>query len=131
MFLPEGDLSAGQIYSLKDHVDCHTTLAQGLRINSERLWRDIHYSAQWGATDGSLGMPRIAASEEDRMVRNWFVCEARAIGCEIDVDQMGNIFAILLGVCSDIAPIAMGSHLDTQPAGKSATNYFGLLGIKF
>ena len=31
---------------------------------------------------------------------------------------MGNIFAIRPGTSKDKKPIAMGSHLDTQPAGK-------------
>lgn len=30
---------------------------------------------------------------------------------------MGNIFAIYAGQDSSLAPIGMGSHLDTQPAG--------------
>jgi acetylornithine deacetylase/succinyl-diaminopimelate desuccinylase-like protein len=32
---------------------------------------------------------------------------------------MGNIFAVRNGTAKDRKPIAMGSHLDTQPAGTS------------
>ena len=112
------------IDSLEARVDESPILAKSLRINSKRLWRDITYSAQWGAIKGSFGMARLAASEEDKMVRDWFVCEAKAVDCKIEVDQIGNIFAILPGLCSDMAPIAMGSHLDTQPAGKFAMHFF-------
>ena len=125
MFLSRNDLRAGNADLLEDHVDGAPILEQNLRINSERLWGDINYTAQWGAIDGSFGMARLAASGEDKMVRDWFVCEARAIGCKIEIDHMGNIFAILPGLCSDMAPIAMGSHLDTQPAGKLAIQFSG------
>ncbi len=39
---------------------------------------------------------------------------------------MGNIFAIRPGENNDLPPIAMGSHLDTQPTGGK---YDGILGI--
>jgi N-carbamoyl-L-amino-acid hydrolase len=39
---------------------------------------------------------------------------------------MGNIFAVLPGE-QDTAPIAMGSHLDTQPTGG---RYDGILGVQ-
>lgn len=35
---------------------------------------------------------------------------------------MGNIFAIYPGQDSSLAPIGMGSHLDTQPAGDSLSS---------
>lgn len=95
-----------------------------LRINSTRLWRDIHHTAQWGGIEGSLGMARIAASEEDHKVRDWFVGAAKSLGCEVRIDQIGNIFAILPGSDSGLAPIAVGSHLDTQPSGKQMLTSF-------
>jgi hypothetical protein len=118
MFLSEKPLMTSDIDYLKEHVGDPPIRKAALRIDAKRLWRDIHHSAQWGAIPNSMGMARLAASGEDGEVRNWFVCEARAIGCEVEIDQIGNIFAILPGLCPDIAPIAMGSHLDTQPAGK-------------
>lgn len=63
-------------------------------------------------------MRRVALSEEDKHVRDWLVEECKALGCEVKVDAMGNIFAAKSGTSTDRRPIAMGSHLDTQPAGK-------------
>lgn len=83
-------------------------------VDFERLWGDIHQTAEWGAVSDSYGMARLALSNEDKAVRNWFVGKARKIGCEVSVDAIGNIFAVLPGMNKDIAPIAMGSHLDTQ-----------------
>lgn len=63
-------------------------------------------------------MCRLTLSQEDKEVRDWLVTECRALGCEVKVDQMGNIFAIRPGSAKDKKPIGMGSHLDTQPAGE-------------
>lgn len=89
-----------------------------LRIDSERLWEDIHSTARWGEIKGTMGMAREALSDDDKLVRDWFVQSAREIGCQIKIDAIGNIFAILPGMNNSIPPIAAGSHLDTQPAGK-------------
>ena len=89
-----------------------------LRINGERLWENIHYTARWGAMQDSNGVSRLALADEDKCVRDWFVEQAICIGCEVKVDAMGNIFAVLAGRNPDLPPIAMGSHLDTQPAGE-------------
>jgi acetylornithine deacetylase/succinyl-diaminopimelate desuccinylase-like protein len=62
-------------------------------------------------------MCRLTLSREDKDVRDWLVAECQSLGCDIKVDEMGNIFAIRPGVAQDRKPIAMGSHMDTQPAG--------------
>ena len=62
-------------------------------------------------------MCRLTLTEEDKQVRDWLATECRSLGCEVKVDQMGNVFAIRPGTAKDKKPIAMGSHLDTQPAG--------------
>jgi acetylornithine deacetylase/succinyl-diaminopimelate desuccinylase-like protein len=63
-------------------------------------------------------MQRLALSDADKLARDWFVEQAKILGCEIKVDSIGNIFAVLPGENMDFAPIGMGSHLDTQPAGR-------------
>jgi acetylornithine deacetylase/succinyl-diaminopimelate desuccinylase-like protein len=65
-------------------------------------------------------MCRLTLSQEDRETRDWLVAECKSLGCEVKVDQMGNIFAIRPGTAKHRKPIGMGSHMDTQPAGTSA-----------
>lgn len=72
-------------------------------------------------------MRRLALSQEDKHVRDWLVAECKALGCEVKIDQMGNIFATRAGTSKTRKPIAMGSHLDTQPAGG---RYDGILGVQ-
>jgi len=72
-------------------------------------------------------MRRLALSQADKEVRDWLARECHSLGCEVRVDQMGNMFAIRAGSAKDRKPIAMGSHLDTQPAGG---RYDGILGVQ-
>lgn len=92
---------------------------RGLRINGDRLNNTLHYTCtSWGAPANSTGMRRLALSQEDKEVRDWLMEECKSLGCDVKIDQAGNIFATRPGTSKDKKPIAMGSHLDTQPAGK-------------
>lgn len=77
-----------------------------------------------GPTD--TGMQRLALSQEDKQVRDWFVETTKAMGCNVTVDAMGNIFAVRPGRRADVPATFIGSHLDTQPTGG---RYDGILGI--
>jgi len=100
-------------------------------VNSERLWKDLHSTCEWGTGErwgpGStdVGMSRLALSDADKQVRDWFVQTVEALDCKVHIDSMGNIFAIRPGV-KDGPPTFAGSHLDTQPTGG---RYDGILGI--
>ncbi|CAG8195233.1 unnamed protein product [Penicillium olsonii] len=103
-----------------------------LRANKERLAKDLHHSCQWGygirwgdnPTD--TGMQRLALSEEDKSVRDWFIQTTKELKCNVTVDQMGNIFAVRPGRRADVPATFIGSHLDTQPTGG---RYDGILGV--
>jgi hydantoinase/carbamoylase family amidase len=72
-------------------------------------------------------MSRLALSPADGEVRNWFVETTKALGCEVTVDEMGNIFAVRPGRRGkDVPATFVGSHLDTQPTGG---RYDGILGV--
>jgi len=90
-----------------------------IRIDAERLNHTIQETCtKWGAIPNSTGMRRLALSQEDKGVRDWLVNECKCLDCDVKIDTMGNIFAIRSGTSTTVShPIAMGSHLDTQPAG--------------
>ena len=97
-----------------------------LAIDPDRLWDDIMETATFGAT-AKGGICRLTLSDEDRKVRDWFKARAEALGCRVTVDDMGNMFARMEGSRNDIPPIAMGSHLDTQPTGGKFDGVLGVL----
>jgi len=96
-----------------------------LRVDGDRLWSTLTDTARFGAT-AKGGLCRLALSEEDAAVRRWFVSACEAAGCSVDVDELGTLFARRPGADPALAPIAIGSHLDTQPTGG---RFDGILGV--
>src|SRR6202044_2526939 len=101
--------------------------AQNLQINPQRLWDTIMETAQFGATQKG-GICRLTLTDLDRKVRDWFKARCEAFGCTVSVDEVGNMFARRPGRNNALAPIAMGSHLDTQPTGGKFDGGVGVLG---
>ncbi len=99
--------------------------ASNLRIDAERLWGTIMDTARIGATEKG-GVRRLTLSDLDRQVRDWFVAECKKAGCTVTIDDMGNIFARRPGRDNTRPPVAIGSHLDTQPSGGK---YDGIVGV--
>jgi len=97
-----------------------------LQINPERLWGEIMETAAFGGT-AKGGVARLTLTDLDRQVRDWFRARAEALGCTVTVDDMGAMFARRPGQ-RDVPPIAMGSHLDTQPTGGKFDGVLGTLG---
>jgi beta-ureidopropionase / N-carbamoyl-L-amino-acid hydrolase len=98
-----------------------------LAIDPERLWGELMETAAIGATQKG-GICRLTLTDLDRQVRDWFQTRAQALGCRVRVDDMGIMFARREGRRSDLPPIAMGSHLDTQPTGGKFDGVLGVLG---
>jgi hydantoinase/carbamoylase family amidase len=72
------------------------------------------------------GVSRLALSALDSSVRSWLQFQSASLFLSTQVDQMGNQFLTRAGTQPSLHPIAMGSHLDTQPAGG---RFDGVLGV--
>jgi beta-ureidopropionase / N-carbamoyl-L-amino-acid hydrolase len=103
------------------------TAKTNLTINPQRLWDAIMETAKFGATPKG-GIKRLTVSDEDKRVRDWFKAACEQLGCAVKIDSCGNMFATRPGKRSDLVPIAMGSHLDTQPTGGKFDGVLGVLG---
>jgi beta-ureidopropionase / N-carbamoyl-L-amino-acid hydrolase len=101
--------------------------SQNLQINPQRLWDTLMETAKIGAT-AKGGICRLTLTDLDRQVRDWFKTRCEALGCTVSVDEVGNMFARRPGKNNDLPPIAMGSHLDTQPTGGKFDGALGVLG---
>ncbi|MCB1742112.1 MAG: Zn-dependent hydrolase [Gammaproteobacteria bacterium] len=99
---------------------------RNLRINKDRLWQSHEDMARIGALPGG-GCRRLALTDEDKAGRDLFVKWCREAGCEIRVDQVGNIFARRAGRNDALPPVMTGSHLDTQPHGGRYDGVYGVL----
>jgi len=100
---------------------------QNLQIDGQRLWDSLMHTALIGATPKG-GICRLTLTDLDRQVRDWFKAQCEALGCTVAIDEVGNMFARRPGKNPGLAPIAMGSHLDTQPTGGKFDGVLGVLG---
>jgi beta-ureidopropionase / N-carbamoyl-L-amino-acid hydrolase len=99
---------------------------QNLTINPQRLWDTLMETAHFGRTRKG-GINRLTLTDDDKKVRDWFKQAAEAAGCTVAVDEVGNMFARRPGRREGLAPLAMGSHLDTQPTGGKFDGALGVL----
>jgi len=97
-----------------------------LQIDARRLWDSLMETAQIGAT-AKGGICRLTLTDLDRQVRDWLKGQCQALDCTVTVDEVGNMFARRPGKNPDLPPIAMGSHLDTQPTGGKFDGPLGVL----
>ncbi|MQT14254.1 M20 family metallo-hydrolase [Segnochrobactrum spirostomi] len=100
---------------------------QNLQINPQRLWDMLMETAAFGGTPKG-GVCRLTLTDLDAKVRDWFKAECEKVGCTVRIDEVGNMFALRPGRRNDLPPIAMGSHLDTQPTGGKFDGILGVLG---
>ena len=107
------------------HAVSHTQISS-LRINGQRLWNNLMELAAIGATQKG-GVCRLALTELDRQGRDYFVSQARAAGCTIRIDHIGNIFARRAGSQPNLPVVMTGSHIDTQPTGGKFDGNYGVL----
>ncbi|MDR1934386.1 MAG: Zn-dependent hydrolase [Candidatus Accumulibacter sp.] len=96
-------------------------------IDKDRLWETLETHARIGGTpDG--GVCREALTAEDKAGRDCFVAWCREAGLEVAYDKICTIYATRPGRDDSLAPLAFGSHLDTQPTGGKYDGILGVLG---
>ncbi|QLG63412.1 Zn-dependent hydrolase [Halorarum salinum] len=93
-------------------------------IDPDRFRESFERYSSIGATDRE-GLHRLALSEADGRVRDEFVADLEELGLSVRVDELGNVFGRRPGT-EDLAPVLIGSHLDSQPKGG---RYDGQLGV--
>lgn len=95
-----------------------------LRIDGARLLRRLHELGEVGGLEGG-GCSRLALSEDDKAGRDLVVTWMHELGLLVDVDSVGNVVATM-GDDRSVAPVMMGSHIDTVRTGGL---YDGNLGV--
>ena len=97
-----------------------------VRVDGQRLWDSLMRMAEFGAIPKG-GCNRETLTDDDAKARRSFIESCREIGCIIQVDRIGNIFARREGRSNELPPVLIGSHLDTQPTGGRFDGVFGVL----
>src|SRR5439155_5713460 len=98
-----------------------------LRVNGDRLNAHLAELAKIGATPEG-GTNRVAYSEADRQGREYAMNLLRAAKLDVSVDAAGNIHGRRAGRYPALAPLAIGSHIDSVPQGGRFDGQVGSMG---
>ncbi|GGG29358.1 Zn-dependent hydrolase [Caldovatus sediminis] len=99
--------------------------ASNLPLSGARLWDSLMEMARIGATPKG-GCNRQALTDLDGEARRLLQRWAEACGLTLSVDRVGNMVFRREGRDPSRPPVAIGSHLDTQPTGG---RFDGVLGV--
>jgi beta-ureidopropionase / N-carbamoyl-L-amino-acid hydrolase len=102
--------------------------AAQLNINGPRLWDSLMTLARIGATPKG-GVKRLTLTDLDAQGRDLVVTWLKEAGCEISIDNIGNVYALRKAMARnpDLPAVAVGSHVDTQPSGGKFDGAYGVL----
>ncbi|KVA21587.1 Zn-dependent hydrolase [Burkholderia ubonensis] len=101
-------------------------LDPSIKVDGKRLWDSLMQMANIGATPKG-GVCRLALTDLDKAGRDLIVSWAKAAGCTVTVDQMGNVFMRREGRVPGAPPVVTGSHADSQPTGGRFDGIYGVL----
>ena len=94
-------------------------------VDPASLGAMLEASARIGGTNKG-GLRRLALTREDKAARDQLADWARQGGWGLKVDGLGNMFVRREGSDPALAPVLVGSHLDTQAKGG---RFDGILGV--
>lgn len=95
-----------------------------IHISQTRLMSRLFELGRIGALEGG-GVCRLALTDADKAGRDWLSGQMRALGLDLHIDAIGNIWGVRAG-SDDLAPVMIGSHIDTVATGGL---YDGALGV--
>jgi beta-ureidopropionase / N-carbamoyl-L-amino-acid hydrolase len=93
-------------------------------VSEPRLMKLISDLATLGARPEG-GVNRQALTEPDIEARAFLARYATSLGCTVSLDPAGNVFFRRAG-SEESAPVATGSHIDTQPEGGKLDGAYGV-----
>ena len=100
-----------------------------LSVNGNRLYRSLAALGEIGAYDagdGVTGVSRLALTAADGEGRRHVVAKMRQAGLVVTVDRIGNVYGRRPGKDDSLAPVMLGSHIDSVA---TAGRYDGCLGV--
>jgi len=102
-----------------------------LSVNRDRLWAELQALGQIGRyrdeTAQLWGVNRLALTAADGEGRRHVVERLKAAGLAVTIDRIGNVFGRREGR-EKLAPVVMGSHVDSVPTAGMFDGCLGVLG---
>lgn len=98
-----------------------------LRIDGERLRRELHELSRIGLSEADHGIYRMAFTDADMEGKQWLRDRLEAAGLNAWRDGAGNVWGRLPGENPELAAVVIGSHLDTVPSAGALDGSLGVL----
>jgi N-carbamoyl-L-amino-acid hydrolase len=101
-----------------------------LRVDTARLLARLDELGEIGRIDGpngEWGNARLALTDADRAGRDLVVAWMRDLGLDVAIDVIGNVVATRPGTDPTLAPVMVGSHIDTVGTGGRFDGNLGVL----
>ncbi|HJP90970.1 MAG TPA: Zn-dependent hydrolase [Pyrinomonadaceae bacterium] len=95
-----------------------------LRVNGKRIMDHLFALAEFGKNPQG-GVSRVAYSDADKQGRDYVLGLMREARLEVTIDAAGNLIGRRSGSANGVAPLLMGSHIDSVPEGG---NHDGVVG---
>ncbi|WP_270938074.1 Zn-dependent hydrolase [Falsiroseomonas oryzae] len=101
-------------------------MTSNIPLSGARLWDSLMEYARIGATPKG-GCNRQTLTDLDGQARDLLRRQAEAAGATLTLDRLGNMALTRPGRDPSRKPVAIGSHLDTQPTGGKFDGVLGVL----
>jgi len=101
-----------------------------LRVDGARLWARLEALGEIGAVhgpNGEHGCARLALTDADRDGRDLVLGWMHDLGLAVTIDAVGNVVATRAGSDPSLAPVMVGSHIDTVRTGGRFDGNLGVL----
>ncbi|HSE17003.1 MAG TPA: M20 family metallo-hydrolase [Pyrinomonadaceae bacterium] len=102
----------------------HRFQSQPVRVNGKRIMDHILALAEFGKNPQG-GVSRVAYSDADKQGREYVLGLMRGAKLDVTIDAAGNLIGRRPGSAAGLAPLLIGSHIDSVPEGG---NYDGVVG---
>ena len=103
-----------------------------MRIHADRLHAALDALGQigryWDPTAELWGVNRLALTPADGEGRRHVVARMQALGLAVTIDAVGNVYGRRAGREDHLAPVMMGSHIDSVPTAGRFDGCLGVLG---
>ena len=102
----------------------HFPAQAALGVDGKRIMDHILALAEFGKNPQG-GVSRVAYSDADKQGREYVLGLLRDAKLDVKIDAAGNLIGRRRGSANGLAPLLIGSHIDTVPEGG---NYDGVVG---
>ncbi|AOE85155.1 Zn-dependent hydrolase [Pseudomonas sp. TCU-HL1] len=106
---------------------CPRPASTSLNLDGETLLCQIRLLGEIGVEPDQDGRTRIALTDADKAGRDQLLRWMDALGLEVKIDRIGNIFGTLRAADDQQAPLMIGSHIDSVANAGALDGCYGVL----